>query len=287
MQVLKSRLSWAIYIICAALFFFYYLFPSEAIKEYLADQVRQAQPYLTVKISRVKPAFPPGLKLYKVSLYHLDQTIAGLDNLKISPDILSLFLATTHLTFEGNGYGGILKGRADIINKSPGREVMIDADLTGIQVNQIEALSAATTHKISGNLDGTLTFKSNTPNQALTGDLILMGGQIEFSPPVLNQNVITFDTIEAELELSGRSLAINRCQLEGDQLEADVAGSIKFSGRSSRKILNLSGTVKPNEELLAKLGQNVLELLKGSNLENKGFPFKIKGPLDSPQYSFY
>lgn len=287
MKFLKTRILWAIYIICAALFFFYYLFPADAIKEYLADQIRQAQPYLTVKISRVKLAFPPGLKLYKVSVYHLDQPIAGLDNLKISPDILSLFFATTHLTFEGNGYGGILKGRADIINKSPGREVMIDADLTGIQVNQIEALSVATTHKISGNLDGTLTFKSNTPNQALTGDLILMGGQIEFSPPVLNQNIITFDTIEAELELSGRSLTINRGQLEGDQLEADVAGSIKFSGRSSRKILNLSGTIKPNAELLAKLGQNVLELLKGSNLENKGFPFKIKGPMDSPQYSFY
>jgi type II secretion system protein N len=287
MQVLKTRILWAIYIFCAALFFFYYLFPSDAINEYLEDQIRQAQPYLTVKISRVKLAFPPGLKLYKVSVYHLDQNIAGLDNLKISPDILSLFFATTHLTFEGKGYGGILKGRADIINKSPGREVMIDADLTGIQVNQIEALSAATTHKISGNLDGTLTFKSNTPNQALTGDLILMDGQIEFSLPVLNQNMITFDTIEAELELSGRSLTINRGQLEGDQLEADVARSIKFGGRSSRKILNLSGTVKPNAELLAKLGQNVLELLKGSNLENKGFPFKIKGPLDSPQYSFY
>jgi hypothetical protein len=70
-------------------------------------------------------------------------------------------------------------------------------------------------------------------------------------------------------------------------LEADVAGSIIFSGRSSRKILNLSGTVKPNAELLAKLGQNALELLKGSNLENQVFPFKIKGPMDSPQYSIY
>jgi type II secretion system protein N len=287
MQILKSRILWAIYIICAALFFFYYLFPSDAIKEYLADQIRQAQPYLTVKISGVKPAFPPGLKLYNVSVYHLGQTIAGLDNLKISPDILSLFLATTHLTFEGNGYGGFLKGRVDIIDKSPGREVMIDADLTGIQVNQIEALSAATTHEISGNLEGTLTFKSNTPDQMLTGDLILSGGQIEFSPPVLNQNVITFDTIEAELEFNGRSLAINRCQLEGDQLEADIAGSIKFSDRTARKILNLSGTVKPHAALLAKLGQNITELIKGSELENQGIPFRIKGPMDSPQYSLY
>jgi type II secretion system protein N len=287
MQIFKSRILWAIYIIGAALFFFYYLFPSDALKEYLADQIRQGHPYLTVKISRVKPAFPPGLKLYRVSVYHLGRTIAGLDNLKISPDILSLFLATTHLTFEGNGYGGFLKGRVDIIKKSAGREVIIDADLTGIQVNQIEALSALTTHKISGNLEGRLTFESNAPDQVLSGDLTLMDGQIEFSPPVLNQNVITFNTIEAEVELNGRSLTIDRCQLEGNQLEADVVGSIKFSDRSARKILNLSGTVKPRAALLAKLGQNVAELLKGSKLENQGFPFRIKGPMDSPQYSFY
>lgn len=287
MHIFKSRILWAIYIVCAALFFFYYLFPSDAIKEYLADQIGRAQPYLTVKISRVKPAFPPGLRLYRISIFHLGQTIAGLDQLDISPDILSLFLATTHLTFEGNGYGGILKGRMDIIKKSPGREVLIDADLTGIQVNQIEALSAVTNHKISGNLEGTLTFRSNAPHQLLSGDLILTGGQIEFSPPVLNQNVLTFDTIEAEVELNSRALTINRCLLEGNQLEADIAGSIKFSGRSAEKILNLSGTVKPHQALLARLGGNVPELLKGSNLENQGFPFKIKGPMDSPQYSFY
>jgi type II secretion system protein N len=175
----------------------------------------------------------------------------------------------------------------EIINKSPGREVMIDADLTGIQVNQIEALSALTTHKISGNLEGRLTFESNAPDQTLTGDLTLMDGQIEFSPPVLNQNVITFNTIEAELELNGRSLTIDRCQLEGNQLEADVAGSIKFSDLSTRKILNLSGTVKPHAALLAKLGQNIPQLIKGSELENQGIPFRIKGPMDSPQYSFY
>ncbi len=287
MQIFKTRISWAIYIICAALFFFYYLFPSDTVKEYLADQIRQTHPNLTVKISRVKPAFPPGLKLKGVSVYHLGQTIAALENLKISPDILSLFTTTTHLSFKGNGYGGTLKGRVDIIKKSSGREVMIDADLAGIQLNQLEALSAVTKHRISGNLDGTLEFKANVPHQTLRGDLILTDGQIEFSPPVLNQNVITFNTIEAELMLNGRSLTINSCQLEGNQLDADVAGSIKFSGRSARKILNLSGTVKLHEALLAKLGKNVPQLLKGSKLGNQGFPFKIKGPMDSPQYSFY
>jgi type II secretion system protein N len=286
MQIFKTRISWAIYIICAVLFFFYTLFPSDTVKEYLADQIRQTHPNLTVKISRVKPAFPPGLKLYEISVNHLGRTIADLENLKISPDILSLFSDKTHLSFKGLGYGGTLKGGVDIIKKSANREVMIDVDLVGIQVDQLEALGTVTTHKISGNLDGTLEFKADATHQALSGDLTLTDGQIEFSPPILDQNVITFNTIDAELMLNGRSLTINRCQLEGNQLDADVAGSIKFSGRSARKILNLSGTVKPHEAMLAKLGKNVRQLLEGSKIENQGLPFKIKGPMDSPQYSF-
>jgi type II secretion system protein N len=286
MQIFKTRISWAIYIICAALFFFYTLFPSDTVKEYLADQIRQVHPGLTVEIGRVKPGFPPGLKLYDVRVYHLGQTLADLENLKISPDILSLFLATTHLSFKGNGYGGTLKGRVDINKNSANREMMISADLSGIQVKQLEALSAITTHKISGNLGGTLTFKTKVPHQGLSGNLILTDGQIEFSPAVLNQNLLSFNTIEAELMLNNRSLTINRCQLEGNQLDADVSGSIKFSGRSARKILDLSGTVRPHAALLAKLGKNITQLLAGSNLENQGLPFKITGTMDSPDYSF-
>jgi len=287
MRIFKAKIFWVFYIICAALFFFYTLFPSDTIKEYLADQIRQTHPNLTVKINRVKPVFPPGLKLYEINLNHLGRTIADLENLKISADILSLFTDKAHLSFKGYGYGGTLKGRVVIIKKSANREIIMDADLDGIQADRLEALGAVTTHKISGNLDGTLGFKADAPHQALSGDLTLTDGQIELSPPILNQNIITFNTIEAELMLNGRSLTINRCQLEGNQLDVDVAGSIKFSGRSARKILNLSGTVKPHEALLAKLGTNVPQLLEGSKIGNQGLPFKIKGPMDSPQYSFY
>lgn len=283
MRIYKIRILWAIYIICAALFFFYILFPSETVKEYLADQIRRTHPGFTAKIGRVKPVFPPGLILYDVRINHLGRNWADLEELKLSPDVWSLFLATTHLSFHGNGYGGTLKGRADISKNSENRELTIDADLTGIQVKQLEALRAITAHKISGNLDATLTLM---PHRGLSGNLILRNGQIEFSPPVLNQNLLSFKTIEAELMLDGRSLTINRCQIDGNQLNADVSGSISFGNRWARKILDLSGTVRPHTALLAKMGRNIPQLFAASNLEERGLPFKITGPLDSPRYSF-
>ncbi len=287
MKIFKSRISWTLYIICAALFFLYALFPSDLVKEYLADRVRQTHPNLTVKMDRVRPVFPPGLKLYEVSVHHLGRPIAELEDLKIRPDILSLFSATTHLTFNGAGYGGTLMGGIDLTGNASKRDVVVDADLSGFQVSRIEALSALTTHKISGNLDARLTLKSNAPGETLAGDLTLTKGQIEFSAPIMNQNSINFDTIEAEMIFDGRSVTIKRCRLDGNLLDADVTGSIKFAGRSARKILDLSGTVRPHETLLAQLSQNVAELIERRNLQNQGIAFKINGPLDSPRYSFY
>jgi type II secretion system protein N len=165
--------------------------------------------------------------------------------------------------------------------------MVVDADLAGVQISRIEALRSLTTHKISGNLNASLTFKANAPNEALTGNLKLTKGQIEFSAPIMKQNAITFDTIEAELIFDGRSLTIKRSRIDGNLLDADVSGSIKLAGRSARKILDLSGTVKPHEALLVKLGQNASELIKSRNLQNQGIAFKIVGPLDSPSYSFY
>jgi len=287
MQIFKNRISWTIYIICAALFFLYALFPSDTVKEYLADRIHQTHPGLTVKMGRVRPVFPPGLKLYDVSVYHLGLRIAELEDLKIAPDILSLFSSTTHLTFDGQGYGGILKGDIDIIRNSSQRDMVVDADLAGVQMGRIEALKSLTTHKISGNLNATLNFKPNMPAETLTGNLTLTKGQIEFSAPIMKQNAITFDTIEADFIFDGRSLTIKHSRLNGNLLDADVSGSIKLADHSARKILNLSGTVKPHETLLVKLGQNVSELIQSRNLQNQGIAFKINGPLDSPSYSFY
>jgi len=287
MQIFKTRISWTIYIIGAVLFFLYALFPSDMVKEYLADRVRQTHPNLTVKMDRVRPVFPPGLKLYEVSVYHLGQHIAELEDLRVKPDILSLFSATNHLTFNGEGYGGILKGSIDLTRNDSQEDMVVDADLTGVQVSRIEALSSLTTHKISGNLNAKLTFKANVPGEALTGNLTLTKGQIEFSAPIMKQNSINFDTIEAEMIFDGKSLTIKRCRLDGNLLDADVSGSIKFTGLSARKILDLSGTLKPHETLLVKLGRNVSQLIERRNLENQGIAFKINGPLDSPRYSFY
>jgi type II secretion system protein N len=287
MKFFKAGIAWAVFIIGAALLFLYILFPTDSAKKYLADLARQTHPNLTLEIGQLKLGFPPGVKLYDVSVYHSDRTIVDLENVNIWPDIVSLFLATTHISFKGNGHGGNFSGDVDIIKKAENREIIIDADFAGIQANQLEALGAFTTHRISGNLDGTVTFTAKMPHQELVGDLTLIDGKIELSPPLLAQKELTFDSIDAQLMFNGRSLTIERCELQGDQLDGEVAGSIKFGRQLSNRILDLSGTVRPHEAFLARLGDQVPKLLANKNWQTRGVPFRIKGPAEAPTYSFY
>jgi type II secretion system protein N len=287
MKFFKTRFAWAAYILGAALIFLYVLFPSELLKEYLANRIHQSHPKLTVEIGRLKLGFPPAFRLSDVSVYHSGLTIADLENLKISPNVISLFLETTHISFKGSGYGGHLKGDMDIIKKPDDREMVIDADFTGIQVDQLEALQAFTTHRLSGILEGTLTLTNQMARQALTGDLVLTDGKIELTPPLLAQRELTFDSIEAQLMFNGRSLTIERCELIGNQLDGEVAGSIQFSNHWSDNILNLEGNLRPHAEFVSRLGNQVPKLLEHSNLQTQGVPFKIKGPMESPTYSFH
>ncbi len=287
MKFFKTRFAWAVYVLGAALVFLYVLFPSELLKEYLANRIHQAAPNLTVEIGRLKLGFPPALRLYDVSVYHSGWAIADLENLKISPNIVSLFLETTQVSFQGNGYGGHFKGDMDIIKKTDDREMVIDADLSGIQVDRLEALQAITTHRLSGILEGTLTVTNQMTRQALTGDLVLTDGKIELSPPLLDQRELTFDSIEAQLMFNGRSLTIEHCELIGNQLDGEVAGSIMFSNHSSSKILNLEGNVRPHAEFVARLGNQVPKLLENNSWQTQGVAFNIKGPMESPTYTFY
>ena len=67
------------------LFFLYICFPSESIKTHLANRLSSMSPQLRVSIERLKPALPPGIRLFNVQLYHQENFWGGVDDQKILP----------------------------------------------------------------------------------------------------------------------------------------------------------------------------------------------------------
>jgi len=286
-KISRNRILLGIYAIISAAFFLYYLFPSESIKAYLAYQFSQVSPKSSVTIERVSPAFPPGIRLYHVDLYHSDTVWGSIDNIKIMPGILSLFRSKTTLSFKGNAYAGKLSGKAEIVSNSPLQQVVADTTLAGIQLKQIDVIQDISGHTLAGTLNGRFAFKSDARNQNLRGNFALSNCEVEFASPIFNQGSLTFRDVKLELLLNNQTLNIQKCNLEGLQMDASISGSVVFNHSTGKTALNLRGTIKPHHGLWAQIGKSLpVNLLKKDKSGNQGFAFKIRGTLDAPEFAF-
>ena len=62
-SIMKNAGKWllcSIYIIVITALFIYYLFPSDAVKKYIAFNLNRANPELNITIDNIKPVFPSG-----------------------------------------------------------------------------------------------------------------------------------------------------------------------------------------------------------------------------------
>ena len=140
MSTTKKLFIYFIYGIAASAFFLYYLFPSDAVKKYLAFQLNKVEPDFSLTIDHIKPVFVPGIRFYGVSLYRLNVSLIDAEHLTIAFGLQSLFKPKVAFSFRSNAYAGMIDGRAYITKKSPDRQIDIETNLSGIQIKDIPAL---------------------------------------------------------------------------------------------------------------------------------------------------
>ncbi len=87
----RKWLPHVIYSMGAALFFIYYLFPSDTVKNIITSNFNKANPGMSITIDHITPSFPPGLKLHHVNLYYVNDVLFKAERIKIAPNLLSLF----------------------------------------------------------------------------------------------------------------------------------------------------------------------------------------------------
>ncbi|MGB5746529.1 MAG: type II secretion system protein GspN, partial [Desulfobacterales bacterium] len=114
MKPTKKTLLYTAYIIGLTVFFLYFLFPSDAVKDYVAYKISQGNPDISVTIDRVNPVLPPGIKLHAVGIAHGNKALIDLDSVKITPGLLSFFSSTKTARFKGRVKAGTVQGRAEI-----------------------------------------------------------------------------------------------------------------------------------------------------------------------------
>lgn len=276
-------LFYSTYIMAVAVFFIYYLFPSDAVKKQIAFYLNRANPGLDIMIDNIKPVFPPGLKLYNVSLYHIDNLLIEAERINITYGFLSLFRPETTLFFKSGAYEGILKGRADITAD----ELTINADLSDIMTQNIPVLQNLFNRTISGILSGKITYSGNkkfagTANAKLN----LSDCEVEVLTPLFNLKSFTFDSAETNVVMDNRKLQIKQCVVKGHQVDGNISGFIAIEDPVNKSVLNLTAKIKPHPSFLADLRKVFpADLLFKKRHNKNGFPVRLSGTLDEPVFS--
>ena len=283
MKISKKSLLYTVYIIVITGVFLYHLFPSEPLKTYLEYRLSQGNPDIVVTIDRVNPAIPPGINLHEVGIVHQDKAIIDLDSLKIMPAILSLFSAQSAVNFKGRINSGTFSGRAELDDNSGGQEIKGNGRISGVQVQEIPALQRLPANKISGVLNGNFTYANAGPNRSLEGKLTLSQCRIDLNKDLFSLKSLEFKDIVADLTLKNDTLTIKQTRAKGNQLDADLTGTIALTGQTA---LNLTISVTPHHLLLAKIEKTIpMDFLRKKKAGKAAISFKVNGTLDEPGFS--
>ena len=248
-------------------------------------KITRGNPGVSVTIDRVSPVLPPGIKLHDVGIAHGNRALVDLDSLKITPGLLSFFSNTKTARFKGRVNGGTVNGWAEVDSSKNQPAEKIEGTISGIQVQGVPALKHLSAYKISGNLGGDFTIGSAGPRRSMTGKLTLSDCRIDFDQPIIGQSSLSFKNINAELVLNKGTLVIKKFSARGNQLNADISGTIALNRSGRGNALNLNGSVTPHHGFLAKIGNSIpADLLQQKKAGKTTISFIIGGTVEVPEF---
>lgn len=283
MRAIKKWLTYGTFIFVLSIFFIYFLFPSGLIKRYIASKVSHVNPNFKISIGRIRPTFPPGIRLKIVNFTYLSDSIIDADDIVITPRLTSVFSQKRSLLFKMDAHQGVLKGKLDVAGKNTRQQVYLDANITGIQLAKVPAFQSQLPFNLSGILDAKITYEnSRESGNEILARLEISDCEVETSTPFMNLNSFNFSRIEADLLINNEMIEIIQCNLDGAQLHAMVSGLGILKDPLKKSIIDVSGTIRlhPSYVIGMKNGSDKSILSKTSS-DGEPISIEINGPLDN------
>ena len=286
MKNTPKRLLYCIYVLAAIVFFIYYLFPSDTIKNYVISGFNKINPTINISIDHIRPAFPPGLKFYKVNFYNMDSTLAETEQIKVVPNLLSLFRSKIIFFFKGRAYKGIFEGNGEFVKNNPEQHVVIKGKFSNINIKEIPVVKQFIRRNLTGILDGNFTYHNGGKSSGISEvKFVISNGEVELLQPVFKLENISFSKIEAEITVGDQRVKIKRCMINASPMDGNVSGLINLREPLGQSYLRLLGVIKPNQEFLEELGKDLpTNLLPKEIFSKKVVRIRIYGTLDEPRF---
>ncbi len=281
---------YALYILGITGIFAYILFPSETVEQYLARRVQQERPDLTLEVDRIRPDFPPGLRLDAPRIFKrgVRPPVLSATTLRVHPRIRTLLSDSPSFAFKGDVYGGELTGNATVKTEGGARTLtQLVASLSALKVETVEPLQRRIPQsQIEGTVNAALTYRRDEDGtETAEGGLNASDIRLKVTTPLIDIGTLTFQRITARMTMDkNHRIRIEECQLAGAQMNGELTGDITLKTPPESSVLNLSGKVTPHPSFVADLGQAATMLLK-SRGGSSDLAFRIRGTLENPAFS--
>jgi type II secretion system protein N len=292
MEKPKRVFGYIIYFICITAGLLYYLFPSDAVEDYLQVKAHNLNPSLSISIDRITPWPLLGLRFTNAQILYQQQPGTRLfraETLVIRPHVGSFLKGAQEWSFRCTAYGGAINGSASL-NGDAANALNAQFELDAIRMGQHKDLRDLIGRSVDGQLSGTISYTGRRQG-VLSGsgeaNLRLVDGKIELLSPLLTLDSIEYNEVTIAMVLKRKRVNLTRLDLEGPMLKGTVSGVIRLREELEKSSLDLKGRVEPFPGLFeqAESAQSVLEFFKG-RLRQGALPFRIRGTIANPRITF-
>ena len=273
--------------------FLYFLFPSDAVRDYLQIKAWNFNPPLMVSIDWIKPWPVCSLKFGRTEISFRakpNRKLFRADNLLLRPGAGSFIKGDHKWCFRCVAYGGRIKGCANFKNKDMASPLEAEIEFDRIQIGTYEHLKDLIGRYVDGILTGTISYSGQRQrllNGAGEANLKFVNGRIELLSPVLTLESIEYNEIAIDMALKRRTINLNRLQLEGPLLKGTLSGRIRLKQVLAKSSLDLKGSIEPFAAFFKKAEGTQSTLMYFRKMLRKGaLPFRIRGTLAQPKISF-
>jgi len=285
MKLTKSTILYTDYVVGTTLFFLYYLFPSEAVRDYVAYEISRGNPGIAVSIDHVSPVLPPGIKLNAVGIARGNNELFSLDSLVITPGLMSFFSSTKSARFTGRVNAGTVSGSAQADSRGDRGIEKVHGTLSGIPLQAIPLLQRLSDHKISGDLGGEFMIDGVWPERTMIGQLLLSNPRIDFEKPVIGLPSLQFAKVDADLAMNQGRLNVKKLSARGSQLDAELSGTIALRGTGRSNRLNINGSVTPHHGFVAAMKNSIAAgFLRQKKGGKTAISFTVGGTVAKPDF---
>lgn len=287
---------WLAYVLFAAVasgVFLYICFPSEAVQQYLEGSATGLDPSLSLRVDRLRLAFPFGLKLENPDLGLKESPGISLfkaDSFVLMPSMRTLTLRRPALEFDCRAYAGKIQGVIALRKFSLAGPFESHIEITGVRLGQYPFLGEWLKRDLTGTMSGTISYVCSRRDYLLgsgDGDFSILDGSVRFAQPFLGVESLDFHRIDASIVIEKQEISLTRLEFKGKQMEGMASGSIHLNSNFQKSSLNLKLQVKPLADFLAD-EEKFFDAAKflTQRLTSGNFTLVIRGTVARPRINF-